>query len=395
MRVTAIASGVTLPTLPSPKRQAIGKTDPSSKPKDLDRGVIAQHEEELKQTSHILLSTPTFLSSLPYTPPPNTVSNPESAFIFYCPNFTKTGCARANGGMACRDQAHFVPIVKPWTDIALGDCSYLNTCHRIATSCKYLHYDILPPMSPPILSTTSSPPRPDIWSRTEPMYTPRTPLPAQWISADIRKLDFRSLGKFGVVMMDPPWDIHQLLPYGTLTDDETLRMPVETLQEGGGLLLLWVTGRALEVGRQAMQSWGYRRVDEVVWVKVNQLGRCIRTGRTGHWLNHSKEHLLVGVRLPSSSRPHEAFDTMGISAHWRPLHADVLVSEVRETSRKPDEIYPIIDRLVGPNVRKLEIFGREGNLRPGWITVGNQLKGSRILEREVGERVGVEVEGSS
>ena len=34
----------------------------------------------------------------------------------------------------------------------------------------------------------------------------------------------------------------------------------------------------------------------LVWVKTNQLQRLIRTGRTGHWINHSKEHCLVGVK---------------------------------------------------------------------------------------------------
>lgn len=32
----------------------------------------------------------------------------------------------------------------------------------------------------------------------------------------------------------------------------------------------------------------YQAIDEIVWVKTNQLGRLVRTGRTGHWLNHSK-----------------------------------------------------------------------------------------------------------
>ena len=42
------------------------------------------------------------------------------------------------------------------------------------------------------------------------------------------------------------------------------------------------------------RSFRYRRCDEIVWVKTNQLQRIIRTGRTGHWLNHGKEHCLVG-----------------------------------------------------------------------------------------------------
>jgi N6-adenosine-specific RNA methylase IME4 len=41
--------------------------------------------------------------------------------------------------------------------------------------------------------------------------------------------------------------------------------------------------RAMELGRECMKLWGYRLVDEIVWVKTNQLQRIIRTGRTGSW----------------------------------------------------------------------------------------------------------------
>lgn len=72
--------------------------------------------------------------------------------------------------------------------------------------------------------------------------------------------------------------------------------------------------RAMELGRELFELWGYvvwwlcmlfkqktvvsyfnryRRCDELIWVKTNQLQRLIRTGRTGHWLNHGKEHCLV------------------------------------------------------------------------------------------------------
>ena len=38
------------------------------------------------------------------------------------------------------------------------------------------------------------------------------------------------IGKFTVIMADPPWDIHMELPYGTMTDDEMRNMGVETVQ---------------------------------------------------------------------------------------------------------------------------------------------------------------------
>lgn len=74
----------------------------------------------------------------------------------------------------------------------------------------------------------------------------------------------------------------------------------------------------------SLELWGYKRVEEIIWVKTNQLQRIIRTGRTGHWLNHSKEHCLVGIK--------------GHPDVNRNIDTDVIVAEVRETSRKPDEV---------------------------------------------------------
>ena len=54
---------------------------------------------------------------------------------------------------------------------------------------------------------------------------------------------------------------------------------------------------------------------------------------SGHWLNHGKEHCLVGVKGNPKN-----FN--------RGLDCDLLVSEVRDTSHKPDEIYGMIERFV-------------------------------------------------
>jgi mRNA (2'-O-methyladenosine-N6-)-methyltransferase len=167
------------------------------------------------------------------------------------------------------------------------------------------------------------------------------------------------------------------LPYGTMSDDEVCKLNFPKLQEAeGGLLFLWVTGRAMERAREIFENWGYRQLEEIVWIKTNQLQKVIRTGRTGHWLNHSKEHCLVGVK--------GNFVTAGLQGGSgrtrlnRYVDCDVIVAEARETSRKPDEIYDIIDRLC-PGARKIEIFGRKHNIREGWVTVGNQLPPTHLI----------------
>ena len=101
--------------------------------------------------------------------------------------------------------------------------------------------------------------------------------------------------------------------------------------------------------------------------------RIIRTGRTGHWLNHGKEHCLVGVK----GNVNDSYN--------RGLDCDIIVSEVRATSHKPDEIYGLIERL-SPGTRKVELFGRPHNVAPNWITLGNELDGVRLFEPEAVKR---------
>jgi mRNA (2'-O-methyladenosine-N6-)-methyltransferase len=120
----------------------------------------------------------------------------------------------------------------------------------------------------------------------------------------------------------------------------------------------------MELGRELFKQWGYKRVDELVWVKVSQLGRLIRTGRTGHWLkyvslfqfsgysgvdplSHTCEHLLVAVKTPKE-HPQNApipWDSHpSLMSLRKGIDTDVVVAEVRETSRKPDEVYGVIER---------------------------------------------------
>ncbi|KAK0534167.1 methyltransferase [Tilletia horrida] len=397
----------------------------------------------------------------------------DNRFQAFCEHLTRAECAadlkpRASGSQERAEDGacmllHFEPIFLPHTDPSFGHCSYLNTCHRM-TTCKYLHFQLVaPPPTPPPTQTTSASSTINVeasfhwqapydidsieareaavrrpvealvelgltsWIRpndsalrsnlgSDGGVNAVPQLPAQWIDCDLKTFDFSMLGKFDVIVADPPWDIHMSLPYGTMTDDDMRAMPFPMLQDEG-LLFLWVTGRAMELGRELLNYWGYTRIDELIWVKIGQTQRLIRTGRTGHWLNHTKEHCLVAAKVRSPASHTEAAPSPdgqqaspppalqqqqqqqqsppprsghghagappGIDAsHLLPawLHAtaglatDVIVSEVRDTSRKPDELYGLIERLC-PGGRKVELFGRKHNMRRGWLTLGNQLRG--------------------
>ncbi|WCJ26609.1 N6-adenosine-methyltransferase catalytic subunit [Euphorbia peplus] len=278
----------------------------------------------------------------------------------YCTALTKEDCRRQSGSFIACEKVHFRRIIAPHTDVSQGDCSFLDTCRHMKT-CKYVHYELDPiPDVPPMMLGPAKPYKP---MRAE--YCSEVELgEPQFINCDIRNFKMEILGQFGVIMADPPWDIHMELPYGTMADDEMRNLNVPVLQTDG-LIFLWVTGRAMELGRECLELWGYKRVEEIIWVKTNQLQRIIRTGRTGHWLNHSKEHCLVGIK--------------GDPLVNRNIDTDVIVAEVRETSRKPDEMYPLLER-VSPRTRKLELFARMHNTHAGWMSLGNQLEGVRLVD---------------
>ncbi|EPS70414.1 hypothetical protein M569_04344, partial [Genlisea aurea] len=281
----------------------------------------------------------------------------------YCTSLTKEDCRRQSGSFIACDKVHFRRIIAAHTDMNLGDCSFLDTCRHMKT-CKYVHYELdsTPDVSPMMMG--GGPPPRSLKPQSA-HYCSEVELgEPQWINCDIRSFRMDILGQFGVIMADPPWDIHMELPYGTMADDEMRTLNVPALQTDG-LIFLWVTGRAMELGRECLELWGYKRVEEIIWVKTNQLQRIIRTGRTGHWLNHSKEHCLVGLK--------------GNPEVNRNIDTDVIVAEVRETSRKPDEMYPMLERI-SPRTRKLELFARMHNVQAGWLSLGNQLQGVRLVD---------------
>uniref|UniRef100_A0A0B6ZWL5 mRNA m(6)A methyltransferase n=1 Tax=Arion vulgaris TaxID=1028688 RepID=A0A0B6ZWL5_9EUPU len=286
----------------------------------------------------------------------------------FCQYGTREECHRTGPEGANCKRLHFKKIIRKHTDESLGDCSFLNTCFHMDT-CKYVHYEIDYP--------SQKLPTGELMKREASLGKLNSELgddgsvqmyPPQWIQCDLRYFDMSTLGKCAVVMADPPWDIHMELPYGTMGDNEMRKLDIPGLQDDG-FIFLWVTGRAMELGRECLELWGYKRVDEIIWVKTNQLQRIIRTGRTGHWINHGKEHCLVGVKG----------NPKGVN---KGMDCDVIVAEVRATSHKPDEIYGIIERL-SPGTRKVELFGRPHNVQPNWITLGNQLEGVRLKDPDI------------
>jgi N6-adenosine-specific RNA methylase IME4 len=176
----------------------------------------------------------------------------------------------------------------------------------------------------------------------------------------------RIQGRFTTLLADPPWQFQnrtgkmapehrRLLRYPTLALDEIAALPVSELCSDPAHLYLWVPNALLAEGLQVMQAWGFSYKTNLVWYKVRRDGGPDGRG-VGFYFRNVTELLLFGVR--GSLRTLDPGRTQ----------VNLLATCKREHSRKPDEVYGLIERCSpGPY---LELFARFG--RDNWQQWGNE-----------------------
>jgi N6-adenosine-specific RNA methylase IME4 len=173
-------------------------------------------------------------------------------------------------------------------------------------------------------------------------------------------------GQYSTILADPPWQFQnrtgkvapehrRLLRYPTMELKEIQELPVAKLAAARSHLYLWVPNALLQEGLQVMEAWGYTYKSNIVWHKVRKDGGSDGRG-VGFYFRNVTELVLFGVR--GSMRTLQAGRTQ----------VNLLATRKREHSRKPDEIYDIIESCSpGPY---LEIFARFR--RPCWKQWGNE-----------------------
>lgn len=173
-------------------------------------------------------------------------------------------------------------------------------------------------------------------------------------------------GQYSTILADPPWQFQnrtgkvapehrRLLRYPTMELKEILELPVSKLAAARSHCYLWVPNALLEEGLRVMEAWGFTYKSNLVWFKVRKDGGPDGRG-VGFYFRNVTELILFGVRgslrtLPPGRR-----------------QVNLLSTRKREHSRKPDEIYDVIESCSpGPY---LEVFARFR--RPGWDQWGNE-----------------------
>jgi N6-adenosine-specific RNA methylase IME4 len=188
-----------------------------------------------------------------------------------------------------------------------------------------------------------------------------------WLKSAAEDLLSRNFESFGTILADPPWrfmnrsgkmapEHRRLLRYQTMALDEIVEMPVQKLALPQSHLYLWVPNALLAEGLAVMQHWGFTYKTNLVWYKTRKDGGPDGRG-VGFYFRNVTELVLFGTR--GSLRTGDAGRR----------RVNIMVSRKREHSRKPDEIYDIIESCSpGPY---LELFARHE--REGWTQWGNEV----------------------
>ena len=208
------------------------------------------------------------------------------------------------------------------------------------------------------------------------------------------KLDLRSCsslksvlrGKFDVILIEPPLAEYQrssVLPScssAAAADfwswPEIMSLPIEEIASQRSFIFLWVgSSEGLDMGRSCLKKWGFRRCEDICWIKTNvrnpgNLSKNTLDAKS--MFQRTKEHCLMGIK-----------GTVRRSTDGDFIHAnidiDLIITEEPPIGEqdKPNEIFNIIEHFCLGR-RRLHVFGRDSTIRPGWLTIGHQLSHSNF-----------------
>ncbi len=173
--------------------------------------------------------------------------------------------------------------------------------------------------------------------------------------------------KFRTVLADPPWQFEnrtgkmapenkRLNRYATMKLDEIMSLPVADVLEETAHLYLWVPNALMPEGLEVLKAWGFTYKTNLIWYKIRKDGGPDGRG-VGFYFRNVTEMILFGVKGRNAR-------TLAPGRS----QVNIIRSQKQEHSRKPDELYDVIERCSpGPY---LEMFAR--GVRPGWVSWGDQ-----------------------
>ena len=173
-------------------------------------------------------------------------------------------------------------------------------------------------------------------------------------------------GAYSTILIDPPWrflnrtgkvapEHRRLRRYQTMSFEEIAALPVGEIALPKSHLYLWCPNALLMEGLTIMKAWGFTYKTNIVWYKIRKDGGPDGRG-VGFYFRNVTELILFGVK-----------GRLRTLAPGR-RQVNILSSRKEEHSKKPDQIYDLIQQCSsGPYC---ELFSRQRVA--GWTQWGDE-----------------------
>lgn len=181
------------------------------------------------------------------------------------------------------------------------------------------------------------------------------------------------MNKYELIYADPPWAYRDsadagkrgaVHKYPTLSLPELKALPVRDLAADNCLLAMWWVPPQPRDALELVDAWGFRLVNMkgFTWHKTTKNG--LSHFGMGHWTRANTEDVLFAVR----GRPKR------VNAGVRQF----VDAPIGRHSAKPNEVRLRLERLMGGDVPRIELFAREAPA--GWDVWGNEVDSDLVLE---------------
>lgn len=174
------------------------------------------------------------------------------------------------------------------------------------------------------------------------------------------------MNKYDLILCDPPWSYTDKatagkrgaeFKYDCMSERELFDMKpyIDEISNLNSVLFMWSTGPMLPVSIKVMESWGFKyKTVAFTWIKRTRNGKMF--WGMGNTTRSNPEFVIYGVKGKGIKR-------ISASVH------SVIESQIREHSRKPDELREKLLELYG-DISRIEMFSREQF--EGWDQHGDQ-----------------------
>jgi N6-adenosine-specific RNA methylase IME4 len=177
---------------------------------------------------------------------------------------------------------------------------------------------------------------------------------------------FNTDKKYKVIVADPPWLCRNKKTGGSLKSGAANKyrvtslydlqcMPVRYITEPDSILIMWYLSSMPDDALELAKAWGFKKLlnmNGFIWGKMTKKGK--RNFGMGFGTRASTESCLIAYngsisRIVKDKAIRNYFEA--------PMPVDESGDYIH--SAKPDEFFDLVDRLVGTDCNRLEMFARK------------------------------------